>query len=206
MVVGASRGIGLGLVEAHLDDGWAVHATTRDGSPPVDHPDLTAHRLDVRDHDQLEDLVRSLGSPLSRIIHNAGVLKAPRPEMMEVNAVAPIRTVEALLEEGLLLPGGLVAIMTSQRGARRGSSGSLGDYGDSKAALNDAFRERSEAWRRAGAIAVVIHPGWVRTDMGGASAPLTVAESVEGIKRLLDGLSPDDHGSFLTWEGRIHPW
>lgn len=206
MVVGASRGIGLGLVETHLADGWAVHGTTRDGSSPVDHPNLTPHRLDVRDRDQLADLVKSLGSPLNRIIHNAGVLTAPGSEMMEVNAVAPIRTVEALLEAGRLLPGGVVAIMTSQRGARRGRSGSLGDYGDSKAALNDAFRERSEAWREAGAIAVVIHPGWVRTDMGGASAPLTVVESVEGIKSLLDRVTPDDHGSFLTWDGRIHPW
>jgi NAD(P)-dependent dehydrogenase (short-subunit alcohol dehydrogenase family) len=96
--------------------------------------------------------------------------------------------------------------MTSQRGARRGRSGSLGDYGDSKAALNDAFREQNESWRNAGAIAVVIHPGWVKTDMGGASAPLTVSESVDGIKRLLDRVTPDDHGRFLTWDGHVHPW
>ncbi|MGB8360821.1 MAG: SDR family NAD(P)-dependent oxidoreductase [Acidimicrobiia bacterium] len=206
LVVGASRGIGLGLVEAHLTDGWTVHATTRVGASPVDHPNLIAHQFDVRDRDQLAGLVDALEPPLDRIIHNAGVMTAPRSEMMEVNSVAPIRTVGALLDAGLLRPGGVVAIMTSQRGARRGRSGSLGDYGDSKAALNDAFREHNEAWRNAGAIAVVIHPGWVKTDMGGASAPLTVAESVYGIKRLLDGVTPDDHGSFLTWDGRIHPW
>lgn len=206
MIVGASRGIGLGLVEAHVTDGWTVHATTRDGAPPIDHTNLIAHRLDVRDRDQLAGLVEVLEPSLDRIIHNAGVLTAPRSEMMEVNAVAPIRTVEALLNAGLLRPGGVVAIMTSQRGARQGRSGSLGDYGDSKAALNDAFREQNEAWRNAGAIAVVIHPGWVKTDMGGASAPLTVSESVDGIKRLLDRMTPDDHGRFFTWDGHIHPW
>jgi NAD(P)-dependent dehydrogenase (short-subunit alcohol dehydrogenase family) len=91
-------------------------------------------------------------------------------------------------------------------GARRGRSGSLGDYGDSKAALNDEFRRLAPAWAAAGAISVVIHPGWVKTDMGGAGAPLSVTESASGIKRVMDGLRPEDNGKFLTWDGRIHPW
>jgi NAD(P)-dependent dehydrogenase (short-subunit alcohol dehydrogenase family) len=99
-----------------------------------------------------------------------------------------------------------VASMTSQKGARRGRSGSLGDYGDSKAALNDEFRRRSPRWRDAGAIAVVMHPGWVQTDMGGQGASITVAESANGIKEVLDALTAEDHGQFLTWDGRVHPW
>jgi NAD(P)-dependent dehydrogenase (short-subunit alcohol dehydrogenase family) len=96
--------------------------------------------------------------------------------------------------------------MTSQAGARRGRSGSLGDYGDSKAALNDEFRRRSVQWRELGSIAVVIHPGWVRTDMGGQGASLSIEESSQGVKTVLDRLTPEDHGKFLTWDGRIHPW
>jgi NAD(P)-dependent dehydrogenase (short-subunit alcohol dehydrogenase family) len=96
--------------------------------------------------------------------------------------------------------------MTSQMGARRGRSGSLGDYGDSKAELNDEFRRRSARWSEAGAIAVVVHPGWVRTDMGGPGASIGVSESVRGVKAVLDRLTPDDHGTFLTWDGRVHPW
>ena len=125
---------------------------------------------------------------------------------MEVNAVAPIRTVEALLSAGRLRGGGTIAIMTSQLGARRGRTGSLGDYGDSKAALNDEFRKRASTWAERGAISVVIHPGWVKTDMGGRSAAVTVAESASGIKRVMDGLTSDDNGTFLTWDGRVHPW
>lgn len=96
--------------------------------------------------------------------------------------------------------------MTSQMGSRRGRTGGLGDYGDSKAALNDEFRQRAPDWARRGAIAVVIHPGWVKTDMGGQGASITVTESAEGIVGLMDGLTADDHGRFLTWDGRTHPW
>ena len=206
LIVGASRGIGLGLVDVHVEDGWKVHATTRDGSAPRNHPDVTPHQLDVRDRDQLATLISDLHEPVDRIIHNAGILKARRSELIEVNTVAPIRVVEALLEAGRLKQDGTVAIMTSQMGSRRRRRGSLGDYGDSKAALNDEFRKRSSQWRDAGAIAIVIHPGWVKTDMGGRGASLTISESVHGIMEVLDGLAPDDHGKFLTWDGRVHPW
>jgi NAD(P)-dependent dehydrogenase (short-subunit alcohol dehydrogenase family) len=206
LIVGASRGIGLGLVDVHLEDGWTVHATTRDGTPPRPHPDLTTHVLDVRDEGRLEELIGALDSPVDRVIHNAGVLRAPRADLMEVNADAPIRTIDALLAASRVKESGSVAIMTSQMGARRGRTGSLGDYGDSKALLNDRFRERCDRWLEVGVIAVVIHPGWVRTDMGGSGASLSVADSATGIKEVLDDLSAADHGKFLTWDGRTHPW
>lgn len=204
LIIGANRGIGLGLVEVHRDEGWAVHATTRDGSAP--RPGVSAHPLDVRDQGQLETLISQLDEPVDRIIHNAGIMRRPRAEMMEVNAEAPIRVVQTLLDAGCLAADGVIAIMTSQLGARRGRSGSLGDYGDSKAALNDEFRSRAGDWGATGAIAVVIHPGWVRTDMGGPGASITVSESAGGIKRVLDALTREDHGRFLTWDGKEHPW
>lgn len=206
LIVGASRGIGLGLVDVHLESGWEVHATTRDGSAPRRDPDVHSYLLDVRVSEHLDELLVRMGDPVDRIIHNAGVLRASRTDLMEINAEAPIRVVEKLLQEGRLRRNGEVGVMTSQMGARRGRSGSLGDYGDSKAALNDEFRRRSTRWRVLGAIAVVIHPGWVQTDMGGSGAEITVRESVEGIKRVLDDLSESDHGKFLTWDGRVHPW
>jgi NAD(P)-dependent dehydrogenase (short-subunit alcohol dehydrogenase family) len=206
LIVGASRGIGLGLVDVHLEAGWKVHATVRDGSAPGNHPDVTTHQLDVRDRDQLETLISDLHKPVDRIIHNAGINRAARSDLIEVNAIAPIRVVEALLEAGRLKQDGTVAIMTSQMGSRGGRSSSLGDYGDSKAALNDEFRKRSSRWHDAGAIAIVMHPGWVKTDMGGQGASLTISESVDGIIEVLDGLTSDDHGKFLTWDGRVQPW
>lgn len=206
LIIGASRGIGLGLVDRHLADGWAVHATTRDGGAPRRSEFLTSHRLDVRNAAELDRLIAELEDPLDRIIHNAGIMEGRRSEIMEVNVEAPIRIVQRLLDAGCLREGGVVALMSSQAGARRGRSGSLGDYGDSKAALNDEFRRRADDWRAAGALAVVIHPGWVRTDMGGSGATLSVGESSAGMVELLDGLTAADHGRFLTWDGREHPW
>lgn len=203
LIIGASRGIGLGLAEAHARSGWIVHATTRSGSvEPAHH----THHLDVRDEGQLKALIASAQSPFDRLIHNAGIISGTRKEIMDVNAEAPIRVVDQLLDAGMIASGGTIALMTSQMGARRGRSGSLGDYGDSKAALNDAFRSRVGRWGESGRVAVVIHPGWVRTDMGGDNASISVEESVRGVIGVLDRLSTDEHGRFLTWEGAEHPW
>lgn len=210
LIVGASRGIGLELTHRYLADGWEVHATTRTPDRPGRlgdlSGDLTVHHLDVRDEAQLALLARSV-TALDVVIHNAGVGRGvPRIEMMAVNADAPINTIAALLEAGAISPGGKVVLVTSQMGARRGKKGSLGDYGDSKAALNDEFRRRAPDWASRGVIAIVLHPGWVRTEMGGDSAPLSVEESVAGIRQLVSGLTESDHGRFWTWDGREHPW
>ncbi|MDH3261613.1 MAG: SDR family NAD(P)-dependent oxidoreductase [Acidimicrobiia bacterium] len=210
LIIGASRGIGFELVRQYLSEGWEVRATTR----TPDHPgrlgklsgDLTIHPLDVRDSEQLTLLARSVGH-VDVAIHNAGVgLRIPRAEMMAVNADAPISAVEALLDAGAMAPGGKAVLVTSQMGARRGREGSLGDYGDSKAALNDEFRQRAPDWAARGLIAIVLHPGWVRTDMGGSSATLSVEASVAGIRELVAGLTESHHGRFWTWDGREHPW
>ena len=212
LVVGASRGIGAELVRQYLAEGHPVHATVRDRAAPGELAglagDLAVHVLDVRDGDQTAELARGLGgTDLGIVIHNAGIRRGvSREEIMDVNAVAPIRVVEALLDAGAVVSGGVVAIMTSQMGARRGSTHRLGDYGESKAALNEEFRRRADNWARRGVVAIVVHPGWVRTDMGGAFATLGVTESVTAMRKLIDGLTEDHHGRFWTWDGREHPW
>ena len=210
LVVGASRGIGAELVRQYLAVGHRLHATVRDLSDPGELAGMTEvllHGLDVRDVAQTNALAAELaGAGLAIVIHNAGVNRTSRAEMMEVNAVAPIRVVESLLDAEAIAAGGVVAIMTSQMGSRGGKGGSLGAYGDSKAALNDEFRARAAAWAARGVIAVVVHPGWVRTDMGGPSAPLGLEESVAGVRSLIAGLTPDHHGRFWTWDAREHPW
>jgi len=209
LVVGASRGIGAELVRSYLAAGNPVHATVRDLSDPGElagmEGDLSLHRLDVRNQEDTIELADAVPD-LAVIIHNAGIKHGTAEEIMEVNAAAPIRVVEALLDAGTLRPGGVLALMTSQMGARKGQTGSLGDYGDSKEALNLEFRRRADDWRQRGALAIVIHPGWVRTDMGGSSAPLSVEESAAGVRDLIARLTPEQHGRFWTWDGREHPW
>ena len=211
-IIGASRGIGLELARQYAAAGWHVHATTRQWQP--DSPlqrltgNITLHRLDVRDSGQIQQLVAALADqPLNVLIHNAGIKDGgySRDEIMGVNAEAPMVVTNALLDNVAKAQGRIV-LMSSQLGARHGRTESLGDYGDSKAALNDAFRAVADDWSKRGVIAIVMHPGWVQTDMGGRSAPVTVRVSAAGIRHVVDQLQAHDHGRFLTYEGKEHPW
>lgn len=212
LIVGASRGIGLELARQYARAGWLVHATTRSLDKPGDlgkiAGDITLHQLEVRSADDLSRLQRDLGaSPIDVLVHGAGVYRnTPREVIMAVNAEAPIRITEALLPNVAASDQRKMGLLTSQLGARRGRTGTLGDYGDSKAALNDSFRERAQAWSDQGVQAIVIHPGWVSTDMGGSTAPVSVTASAAGIRTLMAGLTPEMHGRFWTWDGQEHPW
>ena len=212
LIIGASRGIGLGFVRDYAADGWEVHATTRDIGDPGDLTDISGnvslYQLEVRNKDQIAALAGAFeGRGIDLLIHNAGVLRGvSRDEMMAINADAPFDVVSALLPAVERGDGKKIAILTSQMGARNGGRTPSADYGASKCALNDRFRETEPEWRAMGITAVVFHPGWVATDMGGRGAPVSVDESVSGMRRTIAGLSPSDSGKFLTWKGTEHPW
>ncbi len=213
MIIGASRGIGLELARQYAADGWRVHATTRTPTQPGTlgtlTGDLVLHELEVCRADHLATLVAAVAQEgIDVLIHNAGVSDRglSRGVVMRINAEAPLMVTQALLPALQRSTQKRLVLMSSQLGARYGSRRSLGVYGDSKAALNDAFRAVAPAWGRAGVIAIVMHPGWVRTDMGGVVAPLTAADSVSGMRRLIARLTPREHGRFWTWDGREHPW
>ncbi|NOT54508.1 MAG: SDR family oxidoreductase, partial [Deltaproteobacteria bacterium] len=165
--------------------------------------------LDVRDAQQLEALTQEVAPEcLDVLIHNAGVggRGISAAEIHRINTEAPIHVARAPLPAVLRGHEKKIVLMSSQLGARRGHTESLGLYGDSKAALNDAFRAQAPAWGQQGCLAIVMHPGWVRTDMGGAGAPLSVEGSVRGIRQVLARLTSAEHGRFWTWDGREHPW
>lgn len=213
MIIGASRGIGLELARQYARDGWRVHATTRTPQRPGALGELAGnvvlHELDVRRTDQIAHLAAAVANEgIDVLVHNAGVSDRgkSREEVMSVNADAPIKVAEALLSAVKRGNEKKIVLITSQLGARYGSTRRLGLYGESKATLNDRLCALAPSWGRAGVIAIVMHPGWVRTDMGGRYASLTVEESVTGMRRVIARLTPADHGRFWTWEGREHPW
>ena len=212
-VIGASRGIGLGLVERYAGEGWRVHATTRTPDSPGAlgevAGDVRLHGLDVTDRAQQRALRDALGDEaIDVLIHNAGVYGdgMSRAAVNRVNAEAPIEMAELLMDAVLRSEQRKIALITSTMGARHGSRRRLGKYGESKAALNDGFRALERGWRERGCLAVAIHPGWVRTDMGGRNAAISVAESAGGIYRVIAGLDDSRHGGFWNWDGREHPW
>ena len=212
-IIGTSRGIGLELLRTYAGAGWTVHASVRDKNAPGLAGDVGGdvhlHSLEVTNRPQLEALADKLGdTPLDILIHNAAVIGKgmEREQVRAINTDAPIHVAERLLPNVAASVQKKLVLLTSQMGARQGRTGSLGVYGDSKAALNDAFRERTDAWANQGVTSTVIHPGWVRTDMGGPRANVSTRESVDGIRAVLEGLSAEQSGQFLTWEGRQHPW
>src|SRR5262249_8012010 len=155
MIIGASRGIGLELARQYANDGWRVHATTRTPAQPGSLGalvgDIVLHALEVRDAAQVAALAAAAGPEGSDVlIHNARVSGwgMPGAEVMAINADAPIKVAQALLPAVIRSAQKKIVLMTSQLGARYGRRHSLGLYGDSKAALNDAFRALAPEWGR----------------------------------------------------------
>ena len=213
VVIGASRGIGLGLVKRYAHGGWRVHATTRTRKSPGAlgevSGDVHLHGLEVTDRAQVQAFRSALGDEaIDVLIHNAGVYgdRMSAAAVRRVNAEAPIEMAEKLMSAVVRSEQRKIALISSMVGARRGSRRSLGKYGESKAALNDRFRALEGSWRQRGCLAVVIHPGWVRTDMGGPHAAISVEDSARGIYEVMASLDESRHGRFWTWDGHEHPW
>ena len=228
LITGASRGIGLELARHYLERGDMVLATARNLDEAADLQALAGQHsdrchllaLDVTDEDAIVAAAAEAGrliDGLDVLINNAGVFpRNERPETLDAqvllqtlhtNAVAPLIVVRELLP--LLRRGRRPRILniTSQLGSlTRRASGRCYSYCSSKAALNMLTRSLAFDLQDDGIIAVVVHPGWVQTDMGGAHAPVMVGESARGIIALADGLLPEQTSKFLTWDGREHAW
>jgi NAD(P)-dependent dehydrogenase (short-subunit alcohol dehydrogenase family) len=217
-IVGASRGIGLEFVTQYRAAGDAVIATARDdaGLERLHALGATALRLDVADVASASGLAWALdGAALDVAIVNAGVTGERGPglatptgddfdHVMRTNVLGPMRVVPQIVES--LAPGGRIVVLSSRMGsiANRTAAGSS-LYRASKAALNSVLKDASIAYGDR-AICVAVTPGWVRTDMGGASADLEVGTSVAGLRRVIAGLATGDNGSFLSHDGQKVSW
>ncbi|PPE69063.1 SDR family oxidoreductase [Caldimonas thermodepolymerans] len=218
-IAGASRGIGREFARQYRADGERVVATARDeaGLQALRELGCEAHRLDVTDAASVAGLGwRADGERVDIAILNAGVygphtdgLQAPSQEdfdlVMRTNVLGPMRLLQALQE--LLAPGARVVVLSSVMGSigqRSGAAGWL--YRASKAALNSVLKDASTVLGARGATCVAVHPGWVRTDMGGPGAALPVEHSVGDLRRLIARLGPEDNGRFYAHGGTPIPW
>lgn len=218
LILGASRGIGLELVRQYRKDGWRVLATYR---KPDDRARLEAlgaepHKLDVTSVDSVAALGWTLdGEHVGAAWLVAGVY-GPRhdgfPTQADFDSVMHTNVLSAMRLLPIVAPmvaaaGGKLAVISSQMGsigARHSTMGTL--YRASKAALNSVLVDTSINFAGKGVTCAAFHPGWVRTDMGGESAPLTVEASVTGLRATLASLLPGETGKFLNYDGTPIPW
>lgn len=214
LVTGANRGLGLEFARQYAADGWSVIATCRDPGSADElrgiEGDVRVEQLDVTDWEALEGFGDRLHGELDLLICNAGVGRADPLtaeawlRVLSVNAVSPTLFARALADR--IRQGGKAVAITSKMGsiADNGSGGAYA-YRSSKAALNAAWRSLAIDWR--GRITVaMLHPGWVRTRMGGPNGLIDPPESVAGMRRVIHGLGPKDSGSFLNYDGAQVPW
>lgn len=214
LVTGANRGLGLEFVRQYAADGWRVIATCRDpdsaGELRAVAGDVRIEALDVADWAAVDAFPARLGEDLDLFISNAGVGRADPLEaeswlrVLAVNAVAPTLLARALRDR--IVPGGKAVAITSKMGSiADNSSGGAIAYRSSKAALNAAWKSLAIDW--SGRITVaMLHPGWVRTRMGGPNGLIDSPESVAGMRRAIEGLRPEDSGAFLDYDGSLIPW
>ena len=217
-IVGASRGIGLEFARQYRQAGAEVWATARgdDGLARIAALGAQAQRLDVSDASAARAPAwLAEAGRFDLAVFNAGVF-GPRgaalapPSVVDFDAVMHTNVLGAMQVlpwlVAQLADGGVLGVVSSRMGSmglRTSAAGGL--YRASKAALNSVLKDVSLA--AAGrATCVALHPGWVRTDMGGAGADLDVADSVAHLRRTLAGLTPADNGSFLDHDGSPLAW
>ncbi|MES2318419.1 MAG: SDR family oxidoreductase [Pseudomonadota bacterium] len=218
LIIGASRGIGRELARQYLADGWRVIATARTEEDCKKLAKLHAHayQLDVTSAESIAALGWNLdGETLDVAILNAGVF-GPRhdsfPTEAEFDLVMHTNVLAAMRLLPLIAPmacpvRGKVAVLSSimgSIGARDGCNATL--YRASKAALNSVLADAAIKFGPKGATCVAFHPGWVKTEMGGANAQIEVDTSVTGLRTTLAGLSNAHNGTFLNSDGTPIPW
>lgn len=226
VVTGAGRGIGLEFVRQLSNAGHRVHAVVRD---PARAPELEAlaassprlivvHRAEVTKDDDMRALAQSVESEaVGLVINNAGVLPGDKPlalldlgdltSAFEVNALAPVRVTRALLPAlRRAAPSKVVQLSTKMASMADDSVNGFYAYRMSKAALNMAVKLLANELRVDGISTCAMHPGYVKTDMGGPGARLEVADAVRQMLATIEKLEPSASGGFIDYRGRRVAW
>ncbi|MEO1404972.1 MAG: SDR family oxidoreductase [Pseudomonadota bacterium] len=224
VITGANRGIGLELTRQFAANGWRVLAGCRAPDQASDlrrlaeTHDVQVQTLDVANAGDVGAFRDKLGDQtIDVLINNAGVFGGDRQsqddmdydawlDAFDVNTLAPFRLAMALKPNLARSGRPRIVTISSQMGAlSRESKGSFA-YRSSKAAVNKVMQVLALELESEGIVACPVHPGWVRTDMGGAAADLSALESAAGLADLVANLTMEQSGKFWTWEGEELDW
>lgn len=223
LITGANRGIGLGLAKHASERGYSVIGTARNPDQ-ADELKAVASIVEQLHTDSAESVAslaeRLAGEPIDILVNNAGIFPHECDDIndldleaferaIQTNTMGPIMLTRALISNLEQSERKSVVSITSNLGsitdASKGQMGFLG-YRTSKAALNMANATMAHQLKPKGISCVVVHPGWVQTDMGGQAAPLTPEQSTSSIMDTIDGLSIEDTGRFVDYRGKEMPW
>ncbi len=229
LVTGANRGLGLEFAHQLKKAGHTVIGTARKpGSADELRELLTGEddrldQLDVDSDDSVKSLAKKLhkdGKPIAIDLlinngavsgHKGGIAELDMDGLTEdlrINAVGPMRVIKHLLPNLRAGEGKQIVSISSQLGSiTNANGGSSYGYRSSKAALNMLNKHLSVELKDEGFTCLVMHPGWVQTQMGGQEAPLTPRESIAGMLKVIEGAKPETHnGAFLDYTGETLPW
>ena len=218
LVTGANRGIGLELTLQLLDSGYNVHATYRSskgGLEEIQNSALNIHQMDVRNKEEISVVIKSISS-LDLLINNAGIADGHWQsiseidmehalEVLNVNAVSPVLVTQQVLP--ILSNQSTIVMISSLMGSISDCrSGRSYAYRASKTALNMFSMAMKNELDGMGSSLLIIHPGWVETDMGGPNAPLSTDESVRGIMQRITEQNMSMSGRYVQFDGTPVEW
>jgi len=226
LITGANRGLGLGFVKSFLAKNINVICTTRNiaGSKELlEYKKKYPNNLEILELDLLEENSENTLSdllsdkPVDIFINNAGVGNSnqrfgvvsskPWLELLKVNLIAPLTVTQAIIENIKKGSDKKIYFLSSQLGSiGDNTSGGMYIYRSSKTALNQVVKSLSVDLKPIGITVISLHPGWVKTDMGGPNAPVSIDESVKGMMKVIDTTDIGNTGTFLNYDGKELPW
>lgn len=227
LITGASRGIGLEMVKYGIEQNWRIFACCRHPQQAdsllsvakLTNGRVSVHVADMNELATLQALAYELrNEAIDILVNNAGIYGSDNSTFgnvdvpgwistFQVNSIAPLKVSEALVEQLRMGDKKIIACLSSKMGSMADNgSGNSYIYRSSKAALNAVVKSMSIDLREDGIKCVALHPGWVKTDMGGPNAEITSRESVTSLFNIIRALKAEDSGRFIDIDGSDIPW
>ncbi len=227
LITGANRGLGLEFCKQYAQDDWNVIACCREPKNAVEltalateFSNISVFALDVADLGQIENLAKQLdNTAIDVLLNNAGIYGDVSgrgfgnldyeqwQKNMTVNVFAPVKMTEVFLPHLKLGKAKTVVAMSSLMGSiADNTSGASILYRSSKSALNAAMKSVAIDKHHEGIAVLILHPGWVKTDMGGSNAPMEIPESITKMRETIANFTLEKSGEFLNYNGKTLPW